>query len=114
MVTATGAAGAAVTATLPAVAGLRHYVDYIQVVRSATVALTATATPILVTTTNLPGTPALTFGADAGGVGVDKILELDFGDAGLAASAINTATTVVCPGYTGVIWRVNIAYQLGF
>lgn len=112
-VTATGAAGAAVTATLPAVAGLRHYVDYIQVVRSATAALTAAATPVLVTTTNLPGAPALTFGADAGGIGVDKVLNMDFGDAGLAASAVNTATTIVCPSYVGVIWRVNVAYQLG-
>mgnify|MGYP003561930031 CR=1 FL=1 len=35
------------------------------------------------------------------------------GGAGLAASAVNTATTVVCPVYTGVIWRVNVSYRLG-
>lgn len=113
MVTATGASGAAVTATIPAVAGLRHYIDRVQVVRSATAVLTAAATPVVVTTTNLPGTPALTFGSDAAAQGVDKEQILDFSGAGLAATAINTATTIVCPVYTGVIWRVNVAYRLG-
>ncbi len=113
MVTATGAAAAAVTATLPAVAGLRHYIDGIQITRSATAALTAAAAPVVVTTTNLPGTPAFTFGSDAGGGGVDKVLMYDFGATGIAASAVNTATTVVCPAYTGVIWRVNVSYRLG-
>lgn len=113
MVTATAAVSTAVTATLPAVTGLRHYVDRISVVRSATAALTASATPVVVTTTNLPGTPALTFGADAGGIGVDQERIFEFGGAGIAASAVGTATTVVCPLWTGVIWRVNVAYRLG-
>lgn len=112
-VTATGAVGAAVTLTMPAVAGLRHYIDRISVLRSATAALTASATPVAVTATNIPGSPVLTFGSDAAGIGVDKELVLDFGGAGMAASAVNTATTVVCPAYTGVIWRVNVAYRLG-
>ena len=113
-ITNTAAVSTAVTATLPAVAGLRHYIKRISVVRSATAALTASATPVLVTTTNLPGLPVITFGSDAGGIGIDKEQVLDFGGAGLAASAVNTATTVVCPVYTGVIWRVNVSYYLGF
>jgi hypothetical protein len=112
-VTATGAASAAVTLTLPAVGGLRHYIDRISVVRSATAALTASATPVLVTTTNLPGSPALTFGSDAAGIGVDREQFFEFGGAGLAASAMGTATTVVAPVYTGVIWRINASYRLG-
>lgn len=112
-VTATGAAGAAVTATVPAVAGLRHVIDFIRVTRSATALLTAGATPTVVTTTNLPGSPALTFGADAAPQGNDKEVVLDFGGSGLAASALNTATTVVCPVTANAIWRVNIAYRLG-
>ena len=111
--TNTAAVSTAVTCTLPAVAGLRHYVDRISVLRSATAALTAAATPVLVTTTNLPGNPVLTFGADVAGIGVDKELVLDYGGAGMAASAVSTATTVVCPVYTGVIWRVNVSYRLG-
>ena len=113
MVTVTAAVGVAATATLPAVAGLRHYIDRISVVRSATAALTAAATPVLVTTTNIPGTPALTLGSDVGGIGVDKLFDFDFGSSGIAVTAINTATTVVCPAYVGVIWRVNVAYRLG-
>lgn len=113
LVTATGAVGAAVTATLPAVAGLRHVVDFIQVTRSATAALTASATPVLVTTTNLPGSPALTFGQDAGGIGLDKDVKLDFGGSGMAATTLGAATTVVAPAYAGVIWRTTVAYRLG-
>lgn len=113
MVTATAAAGVAVTATLPAVVGLRHYIDRIDVVRSATAALTAGAIPGVVTTTNIPGLPSLTFGADTGGVGVDKMQSIDFGASGMAATSSNTATTVVCGIYVGVIWRVNVAYRLG-
>lgn len=106
-------AGAAITATLPAVAGLRHYIDFIRVTRSATAALTASATPVNVTTTNLPGSPILTFGSDAAGIGIDKFDELDFGSSGMGASVVNTATAVVCPAYTGVIWRINVGYRLG-
>ncbi|MFN8995771.1 MAG: hypothetical protein ACK5X3_19190 [Pseudomonadota bacterium] len=112
LVSATGAAGAAVTATLPAVAGFRHVVDFIRVTRSATALLTAGATPVVVTTTNLPGPPALTFGADAAPQGVDKEGVLDFGASGLAATAVNTATTVVGPATPNVIWRVNVGYRL--
>ena len=114
MVTAVSAgAGSAATATLPAVVGLRHYIDGIQVTRSATAALTAAATPVSVTTTNIPGTPAFTFGQDTAGIGIDKTVEFDFGATGIAASAANTATTVVCPAYAGVIWRINVSYRLG-
>jgi hypothetical protein len=112
-VTATGVAGAAVTATLPAVAGLRHYIDRVDIVRSATAALTAALAPVVVTSTNIPGALAFTFGADTGGIGVDKMQSLDAGSSGLACTAAGVATTIVCPVYTGVIWRVNVTYRLG-
>jgi hypothetical protein len=112
-VSATAVVSSAITATLPAVAGLRHYVDRISVLRSATAALTAAATPVVVTTTNLPGSLAFTFGSDAAGIGLDKEYVFDASTTGLAASAINTATTIVCPAYTGVIWRINVSYRLG-
>ena len=111
-VTATGAASAAVTATLPAVPGLRHYIDEVSVLRSATAALVAAASPVVVTTTNLPGSPALTFGSDAGGVGIDIERRLPVG-LGIAGTALGTATTIVAPVWTGVIWRINAAYHLG-
>lgn len=112
-ITATAAAGTAVTATLPGVAGLRHYIDRISVVRSATAALAAAATPVTITTTNLNGSPILTLGQDAGGIGVDRELILEYGASGGGALLVNTATTIVAPAYTGVIWRINVAYRLG-
>ena len=112
-VTATGAAGAAVTATLPAVSSMRHYIDRIDVTRFASVLLTAGATPVLVTTTNISGAPVLSFPADAAAAGSALIQDLDAGGSGLATTALNTATTVVCPVSAGVIWRVNVIYRLG-
>jgi hypothetical protein len=54
-VTATGAANAAVTLTIPAAgSGLFHYIDRIEIYRVATLALAGTAA-LTVTTTNLPG-----------------------------------------------------------
>lgn len=113
LITATGAAAAAVTASLPLVPGLRHYIDFIDVTMSATALLTAAATPLLVTTTNLPGNPVITFGAEALPQGADKVRRLDFGSTGFAATAVGTASTVVCPATTAIIWRVNVGYRLG-
>ena len=112
LVTATGAAGAAVTLTLPSPgAGLRHYITYISLVRSASAALTAGAAPTIVTTTNLPGSLAFTFGLDAAPQGTDKIIREDFAYP-LAASAQGTATTIVCPVTTGAIWRATAGYYV--
>lgn len=109
----TAATGVIATATLPAVTGLRHYIDRISVLRSLTAAQTAGAAPTVVTTTNIPGALAFSFGVDAGAQGADKELVFDFGGAGMATTALTTATTVVAPATTGVIWRVNVAYRLG-
>lgn len=113
LVSATAAVGVALTASLPAVAGLRHYIDRITITRSATAALTPSATPVVVTTTNIPGALALSLGSDAGGIGVDKECVFDPGAFGIGATALGTATTIVCPAYVGVIWRVNAIYHLG-
>ena len=89
------------------------FIDSLHIVRSATAALTASATPVVVTTTGLPGNPAFTFGQDVAGIGIDKDARLDCGPEGFAAAALGAATTVVCPAYVGVIWRVNCLYHLG-
>lgn len=111
-VTNTGAAAAAVTLTLPAAgAGLRHYITYLSVNRFATALLTAGATPVLVTTTNIPTSLVLSFPADAAAAGTLFPWREDFAYA-LAVTAQNTATTVVCPATTGVIWRVTAGYYV--
>jgi hypothetical protein len=109
---AQGAAGAAVTLTLASPgAGLRHYLTYLSINRFAAAALTAAATPVSVTTTNMPGTLAFIFPADALALGqVDRWRE-DFAYA-IASSAQGTATTIVCPATTGVIWRVTAGFYV--
>jgi hypothetical protein len=110
--TATGAAGAAVTLTLAAPGvGVRHYLTYLRIVRFAAALLTAAATPVVVTTTNLPGTLAFSVDASAAAQGTIWDYQEAFSFP-LAAVAQNTATTVVCPVTTGVIWRVTAGFYV--
>lgn len=112
-VTNTGAAGAAVTLTIPAAgAGLFHYITRIVIQRFATALLTAAAAPVVVTTTNMPGSKAFTFPADAAAQGTiySEIVEPS---QPLKSSAANTNTTIVCPLTTAVIWRVTADYYVG-
>lgn len=107
IVTTVGTAGSATTLTLATPgAGLRHYITYLSIDRFATALLTASATPVSVTTTNLPGSLAFTFAADALAQGaIDRWRENIAYP--IAASAQGTATTIVCPSVTGVIWRIT-------
>lgn len=110
LVTATGAAAAAVTLTLPAPgAGLRQYVNFISISRVAAAVLTPAATPVVLTTTGLPGSLAFSLPADAAAQGTIFDKDIVFSRA-LAASAQNTAVTIVAPGTTGVIWRLTAGY----
>lgn len=109
-VTQVGASGAAVTATLPAVAGKFHSIIGIYITLYNVAARTGGATPVTVTTTNISGNPALTF-ASAGAIGTtdkDKIEPKEL----LKSSVPNTATTIVCPIVTNALWRVNVLYKL--
>lgn len=111
-VTATAAANTGVTATLPAVAGMFHYITHLDITRNATAALAGTAT-LVHTTTNLPGSPAWSVGNAmiAGGTQLD--MAADFA-VPLRSSLVNTATTVVmaAPG-AAVLGRINVGYYVG-
>jgi hypothetical protein len=113
VVTATGAAGAAVTLTIPATGqALRPYLTSLFISRFAATALTASATPVVITTTNLPGALAFTAPADGVALGVvTPIVDQNFGFP-IATSAQNTATTIVLPATPGVIWRATVGYYL--
>lgn len=112
-VTNTGAAAAAVTLTLAAPgAGLFHYITRLIIKRFATTLLTAGATPVLVTTTNLPGTRVFSFPAEAAAQGT-IYSEIIAPAQPLKSSAANTATTIVAPVTTGVIWRITADYYVG-
>ena len=108
-VTATGASGAAVTLTLPAVGGQFHYITHIRVQLYAAAARTGGAAPVVVTSTNLPGSLAYTFEtAQAIGTSVERVTELSGNP--LKSSAAGVATTIVCPVASGGIWRVTAHY----
>lgn len=112
-VTVTAAAGAAATLTIPSGgAGLFHYIDYIEVVHCAAALGTAAATPVLVTTTNLPGNPILSCRADAFAQGSREVHRI--GNAvPIKSTTAATATTVVMPATPNVIWRANAFYRVG-
>jgi hypothetical protein len=111
-VTATAAAGAALTVSIPSPGvGLRNYLSYLLMARFATAALTAAAAPVTVTTTNLPGALAFLMPADAALQGTLFVLNEQF-DKAIASSAQNTATTIVLPATTGVIWRATAGYYV--
>jgi hypothetical protein len=106
---ATAATGTGVTVTLPAVASNFHYITLIEIHKYFTVANAASATPLVVTTTNLPGSLAFTFGQPLGTVGsTDERVYTPATP--LKSSVLNTATTIVCPATTGIIWRINVFY----
>lgn len=110
--TAVGAAGAAVTLTIASPgAGLRHYLTYLSINRFAAALLVAAAAPVTVTTTNIPGTTAFSFPAEAAAQGTIDRWREDFAYP-IAASAQAAATTIVCPVTTNVIWRVTAGYYV--
>jgi 3-polyprenyl-4-hydroxybenzoate decarboxylase len=112
IVTATGAAAAAVTLTLAAPGvGLRHYITYLRITRFATAALVGAATPVLVTTTNIPGTLVFSIPADAAAIGTAYSIQEDFAYP-IATVAQNTATTIVAPATTTTIWRMTAGYYV--
>lgn len=112
-VTVTAAANAGATITLPAAgAGLFHYITSLQLYRNATAALAGSAT-LVITSTNLPGSPAWSVGNAmiAGGTQQDVVYEPSNP---LKSSVANTATTIVMPvPGAAVLWRGNCSYYVG-
>lgn len=110
--TITAAAGAIATLTLASPgAGLRHYITYISIDRFAAALLTAAATPVLVTTTNLPTSLVFSLPADAAAQGTIYPLREAFAYP-IAAAAQNTATTIVGPATPNVIWRITAGFYV--
>jgi|SRR6266850_693225 len=113
-ITATGVSGAAVTATLPAPGvGVFHYITKIHLVQFVVAARTAAATPVLVTTTNISGSPIYSCDATVGAIGQIFIYDVAPSDFPMKSAISNTATTFVAPATPSVIWRWNIGYYNG-
>jgi hypothetical protein len=112
-VTTTAAISTAATLTLPAAgAGLFHYITSIVIQRYAGAALTGAAAPVVVTTTNLPGSLAWSIDT-AAAIGTSFIHRENYAGNPLKSSAANTATTIVAPLYTSAIWRLTATYYTG-
>jgi hypothetical protein len=113
-VTATGVVNTVVTATLPAPgAGLFHYIVSIELVRLYAVVGTANAAGQIVTTTNLPGTPAWTTEQAAGALGTAPKVIVMNPSIPIKSAVANTATTFVAPANASAIWRWNVVYYTG-
>lgn len=111
-VTVTAATGVAATLTLPAVVGQFHYITSLQIRIYATALRTGVAAPLVVTTTNLPGSPAFTF-ETAQAIGTNTPVQgLDLATP-LKSSVVNTATTIVAPIAATGIWRITATYFTG-
>lgn len=105
--TITAAAGAAATLTLPAPgAGLYQHLTRLIIQRHTAAAIAGGATPLLVTTTNLPGSRQFSFNPNAAAAG-DVAQELADFNSPLRAPAADTAVTIVMPAATSVIWRAT-------
>lgn len=110
-VTATAAVNTAITATLPAPgAGLFHYIISVELVKLYSVVGVAAGAGVLITSTNLPGSPVWTTEQAAGAVGTAPKVISYVPTTPLKSSAANTATTFVAPAQLQTIWRWNISY----
>ena len=110
--TITAAVSTAATLTLAAPgAGLRHYITGIRIESHAAALLVAGTTPVLVTTTNLPGALVFSMPVEAFPQGSVHAKVLD-PVRPIMASAQNTATTIVAPLTTNVIWRISATFYV--
>lgn len=115
------AAGATATITIPAAAGLFHYLTALQVTAALNPATaTVGAAPAFITTTNLPGTPAWVCplpgngAASVGGFAAHATLVNITWDQPLRSSVVNTNTTIVIPAHgAGTTIRANAQYYVG-
>jgi hypothetical protein len=90
---------------------MRHKLKRLRIERFATALLTAGAAPVIVTSTNLPGSWSTNLPADALGAGAMTEKEIDLAD--LMSTTAGTATTFVYPATAGVISKMTALYDLG-
>lgn len=109
-VSSTAAVNTALTLTLPAVANCFHYIVYIELVKLYAVVGTASAAGVIITTTNLPGSPSFTTEQAAGALGTAPAVIKLAPTHPIQSSVINTATTLIAPAQAQTIWRWNVCY----
>ena len=114
MVSVTAAVNTLATATLPAVAGKFHLITSIELVKLYSASGVASGSGVIVTSTNLPGSPSWTTEQAAANQGAAvSVIKLELGAAPLRSLAAGTATTLTAPAQPQTIWRWNVTYLLG-
>lgn len=100
--------GAALTLTLPAAgANLHHHVTMIELALYSVTARTGSATPIVVTTANIPALsiPFKTFAA------VGELDRYQYAGRSLRSNTANAASTIVMPAVVGGRWYAAVHYS---
>ena len=108
---ATAAIGVGATLTIPLVTSLFHYITKIRITKYVGATLTPTATPVIVTTTNITTTPSFDF-KTLGSQGDIEMVDIDFATP-LKSSGAGANTTFVAPALAGAIWRLTAFYYVG-
>jgi hypothetical protein len=108
VVSSTAAVSTGVTATLPAIASQFHYITRVELFQVSSTTAGAAGAPLTVTTTNLPGSLTWTRPTLVAGGGEAQMVAVF--DSPLKSSVVNTATTIVAPVHTNIIWRINVYY----
>lgn len=108
---ASGAAGNALTLTIPGIAGRRHLIWAINIVRATNTA-EPTGTPLGITTTNLPDSLSWIVGA-AVAVGSQIVDVNETYSVPIISLASGTNTTIAMPDPgTNPIWAAHVVYSL--
>jgi len=114
-VSATAAADSGVTLTLPApAASLRQHLVKVLITKFNAAVQAAAAVPLIVTTTNLVGSPSFDFSqgsasSGANATGTIERVQIQPSHV-IRADAAATAVTFVAPATTGVIWKITAWY----
>jgi hypothetical protein len=111
--TITATSGTAATLTLAAPAtGLFNYITFLEIVEWFTAANVALTTPTVITSTNITGSPAWSVDGQTGVVGKGNYYVYNYGHPGIKSTANATATTIVAPAVTGIIWRITAGFYV--
>src|SRR5258706_2666552 len=112
IVVAKSAANTAVTATLPAVASVFHYITWLRISHTCTAALAGTGY-VDVTSTNLPGGATWSFG-NACAIGANNNDVMQEYPSPIKSSVVNTNTTIVCPAIGApTLCKIELGYYTG-
>ena len=107
-VSVVGSDGAALTLTLPAAgANMHHHITMIELSLYSVAASTGSATPIVVTTSNIPALsiPFKTVAA------IGELDRYQYAGRSLRSNSANTATTIVMPAVVGARWYATVHYS---